>query len=314
LERALASFLVRHGIPVAVVNPRAAREFARSMGHLAKTDSIDALALAHYAQTLAAKADQAGVLFTPPSVELQALQAMVARRTQLIGMRTAEKNRLGGAIRVLQKSIEAVIKTLDKQIAKLDKDIDAHLNRHFTAGGSDMPHAAATQSVQPVRTTYPLKALIASPANVRKEKRTAEDILGIARSISAHGGLLQNLVVVPEEKDGKRTGRVAVTAGETRRLALCLLRDGKVPDAGGFDDEYPVPVLEVASEEATAASASENIHRTQMHPSARKGHLKVSRRAGTRAATSTTTSRSDLTQQPRGFGRVAFHTTDWSQQ
>jgi transposase len=132
LERALASFLVRHGIPVAVVNPRAAREFARSMGHLAKTDSIDALALAHYAQTLAAKADQAGVLFTPPSVELQALQAMVGRRTQLIGMRTAEKNRLGGVIRVLQKSIEAVIKTLDKQIAKLDKDIDAHLNRHFT--------------------------------------------------------------------------------------------------------------------------------------------------------------------------------------
>jgi ParB family chromosome partitioning protein len=78
--------------------------------------------------------------------------------------------------------------------------------------------------------------------------------------------LLQNLVVVPEMKDGKRTGRAAVTAGETRRLALCLLRDGKVPDAGGFDDEYPVPVLEVASEEATAASASENMHRTQMHP------------------------------------------------
>src|SRR5437868_804652 len=37
LERALASFLLRHGVPIAVVNPRAAREFARSMGHLAKT-------------------------------------------------------------------------------------------------------------------------------------------------------------------------------------------------------------------------------------------------------------------------------------
>ena len=63
LERALASFLLRHGLPVAVVNPRAAREFARSMGHLAKTDAIDALALAHLAHTLAAKADQAGVRF-----------------------------------------------------------------------------------------------------------------------------------------------------------------------------------------------------------------------------------------------------------
>jgi transposase len=132
LERALAGFLLRHGVPVAVVNPRAAREFARSMGHLAKTDAIDAVALAHLAQTLAAKANQAGVRFAPPSAEVEALQAMVARRVQLLSMRTAEKNRLGGAIRVLQKSIEAVIKTLDKEIAKLDRDIDTYLERHFT--------------------------------------------------------------------------------------------------------------------------------------------------------------------------------------
>src|SRR5438552_645972 len=109
-ERALAGFLLRHGLPVAVVNPRAAREFARSMGHLAKTDAIDAVALAHLAQTLAAKADQAGVRLTPPSAEVELLQAMVARRVQLLGMRTAEKNRLGGAVRVLHKSIDAVIK------------------------------------------------------------------------------------------------------------------------------------------------------------------------------------------------------------
>lgn len=131
LERALASFLLQRGVPVAVVNPRAAREFARSMGHLAKTDSIDAAALAHYAQTLAAKADQAGVLFAPVSAQIEALQAMVARRAQLLAMRTAEKNRLGGTIRVLHKSIEVVIRTLDKQVAKLDKEIDTHLDRHF---------------------------------------------------------------------------------------------------------------------------------------------------------------------------------------
>jgi transposase len=132
LERALAGYLLRHGLPVAVVNPRAAREFARSMGHLAKTDAIDAVALAHMAQTLAAKVDQAGVRLTPPSAEVELLQAMVARRVQLLGMRTAEKNRLGGAVRVLHQSIAAVIKTLDKEIAKLDRDIDAHLQQHFT--------------------------------------------------------------------------------------------------------------------------------------------------------------------------------------
>lgn len=131
LERALAGFLLQHGLPVAVVNPRAARDFARAMGHLAKTDAIDATALAHYAQTLAARAEQAGVLFAAASSELEALQAMVTRRTQLLGMRTAEKNRLGGSIRVLRQSIEAVIKTLDKEIAKLDKDIGTHLADHF---------------------------------------------------------------------------------------------------------------------------------------------------------------------------------------
>jgi len=84
LERALAGFLLRHRLPVAVVNPRAAREFARSMGHLAKTDAIDAVALAHLAQTLAGKANQAGVPFAPPSAQVEALQAMVARRVQLV--------------------------------------------------------------------------------------------------------------------------------------------------------------------------------------------------------------------------------------
>jgi transposase len=131
LERALAQFLLRHGMPVAVVNPRAAREFARSMGHLAKTDSIDALALAHYAQTLAGKADQTGVRFAPPSDQVEALQALVSRRAQLVGMRTAEKNRLGAAVRVLQPSIRAVIRTLEREIAKLERDIDTLLRQHF---------------------------------------------------------------------------------------------------------------------------------------------------------------------------------------
>jgi transposase len=131
MERPLAGFLLRHGVPVAVVNPRAAREFARSMGHLAKTDRIDALALAHFAQTLAGKANQAGVRFTAPSAEVEALQAMVARRVQLLSMRTAEKNRLGSAPRAVHKSITTVIKTFDKEISKLERDIDAHLERHF---------------------------------------------------------------------------------------------------------------------------------------------------------------------------------------
>ena len=131
LEMALARFVMHRGVRVHVANPRLAREFARSMGHLAKTDAIDATALAHYAHTLAGKADQAGLLFAPPGPELEALQAMLTRRVQLIDMRTAEKNRLGGPVRVMRKSVLAIIEALDKQIAILDKDINAHLKQHF---------------------------------------------------------------------------------------------------------------------------------------------------------------------------------------
>jgi transposase len=131
LEHALASLLLQQGLPVAVVNPRAAREFARSMGHLAKTDAIDALALAHYAHTLAHKADQAGVLLAAVPAQLETLQAMVLRRRQLMDMRTAEMNRRDGAMRVLRQSIDAVIKTLNEQIGAMDKDIGAHLDEHF---------------------------------------------------------------------------------------------------------------------------------------------------------------------------------------
>ena len=131
LEHALASLLLQLGFPVAVVNPRAAREFARSMGHLAKTDAIDALALAHYAHTLAHKADQAGVLLSPLPEHLEALQVIVLRRRQLMDMRTTELNRRGGAMRVLRSSIDAVLKTLNEQIDALDNDIGAHLGEHF---------------------------------------------------------------------------------------------------------------------------------------------------------------------------------------
>lgn len=131
LEQALIGFLIGHGFAVARVNPRAAREFSRSQGHLAKTDAIDARALAHYAHTLAHKADQAGVQFEPVPEQIEALQVLVVRRRQLLDMRTAELNRRTGAMRVLRKSIDAVILTLNEQIAALNSDISSHLGEHF---------------------------------------------------------------------------------------------------------------------------------------------------------------------------------------
>ena len=114
--------------------------------------------------------------------------------------------------------------------------------------------------------TAPLGALVAAKdGNARRKKRTRERIRRMAVSIHMHGGVLQNLVVVPEERDGQQTGRLEVVAGETRRLGLCALRDGWVEDARGYTDDFAVPVLVRSREEATAASTTENIEREDMH-------------------------------------------------
>lgn len=116
-------------------------------------------------------------------------------------------------------------------------------------------------------TTAPLGVLIPSrDGNARKKKRTRERIRRMAVSIHMHGGVLQNLVVVAEEQNGKQTGRLEVVAGETRRLALCALRDGWIEDAKGYTDDFPVPILVRARDEAIAASTTENIEREDMHP------------------------------------------------
>ena len=91
LERAVTSALAAAGLPVVVVNPRQARDFARATGQLAKTDALDARALAHFADVIRP---------TPrplPDAQTQELRALLGRHQQLIVMRTAEQNRLAGA-------------------------------------------------------------------------------------------------------------------------------------------------------------------------------------------------------------------------
>ena len=110
-ERAAVAALAAAGLPVIVLNPRRGREFARAAGVLAKTDRLDAGVLALYAERMK---PPPRALPTPQQRELEDL---VARRAQLVGMLTQEKNRLGQASSAtVRKSIEAVIKALKKQV------------------------------------------------------------------------------------------------------------------------------------------------------------------------------------------------------
>jgi transposase len=117
-ERPAAITLIERGLPVAVVNPRQTRRFAQAIGRLAKTDRIDAAVLAHYAEAVRAAA-RAVVDGTNDE-----LQALLARWRQLVVMENAEKQRLGKAAgRVTRRSCQAMLTSLDKQLAVIDKAI-----------------------------------------------------------------------------------------------------------------------------------------------------------------------------------------------
>jgi len=131
LERECALALCLVETPVIVVNPRQAHDFAKAMGYLAKTDALDAKVLSHFAHTLHASERCERMLFKMPSAQQVTLEALVVRRSQLIGMRVAEGNRLPTAHKSQHKSINAMLKVLQRQIAQVDDDIGRSLGEHF---------------------------------------------------------------------------------------------------------------------------------------------------------------------------------------
>lgn len=130
-ERHVAAALCTAGLAVMVVNPRQARDFAKSMGHLSKTDAIDARVLSHFARTLHQSERRERLLMKLPDANQEALEALLVRHNQLIGMRVAEGNRLAMSHRSQHKSIKAVLKILDTQITAIDKNMDGLLKKHF---------------------------------------------------------------------------------------------------------------------------------------------------------------------------------------
>jgi transposase len=120
-QRAVAAALAAAGLPVVVVNPRQARDFAKATGQLAKTDVLDARALAHFADAVRPAPRPL------PDAQTEELRALLARRRQLVGMRTAEYNRLGTASGRLHVDIQAHITWLDQRLATLDDDLDTML-------------------------------------------------------------------------------------------------------------------------------------------------------------------------------------------
>ena len=114
-----AAALAAAGLPVAVVNPRQVRAFARAIGRLAKTDRLDAAAIAHFAEAV-----------RPPVRPLtdeatRHLQALVARRRQLLEMLVAERNRRHAAADpALHERLDAHLRWLEQALAEIESAID----------------------------------------------------------------------------------------------------------------------------------------------------------------------------------------------
>ena len=122
-ETEVVAALLEAGMPVAVVNPRQVRDFARATGRLAKTDRIDSHVLAHFAQAVRPRS-------TPlPDEATQTLRAALTRRRQLQDILTAERNRIKLAHPSQHPSLQAHIAWLVQAIAACDDDLKSQIQR-----------------------------------------------------------------------------------------------------------------------------------------------------------------------------------------
>lgn len=116
-EVAVTTAMAAAGLPVVVINPRQARDFARATGQLAKTDRLDARILALFAERVRPEPRPL------PTVAARLLDALLTRRRQLIAMILAERNRLGFAPAPLKKPIEKHIRWLQRELQNVDSDL-----------------------------------------------------------------------------------------------------------------------------------------------------------------------------------------------
>ncbi|MCT8353537.1 IS110 family transposase [Photorhabdus kayaii] len=128
-EMPVACVLQTRGLAVAIVNPRQARDFAKAMGYLAKTDKIDAQMLAQLALVLSQQTDRDKIIRVLPSAQQQVLQAMITRRRQLVTLSVSERQRLGSCHPEIRESITLMISFIQEQI----KVIESALSKHIKA-------------------------------------------------------------------------------------------------------------------------------------------------------------------------------------
>lgn len=183
-EAALACALQSSGYAVAVINPRQARDFARAMGQLAKTDSIDARILAQLAEVLQRHPDRDKFIKPLPTAEQQRLAALVTRRRQLISMLGAERNRLQQSHPHTKKSLNTIIKALEKELTRIDDDMTQWIEAKFP----DL--SALLSSVKGVGKTTASTLIAEVPELGKLSRREISALIGVA-PLNRDSGILR---------------------------------------------------------------------------------------------------------------------------
>jgi transposase len=173
-ELACATALQLAGLAVAVINPRQARDFARAMGYLAKTDRIDAAVLAEMAHTLLGRGDLHKLVKPLPDERQLELQGLVTRRRQLMAMKLAEHNRMKMPGVRQRRSLNTIIKALDREIARVDKDLQAFV------GANHAELAALLDSVKGVGKATISTLLAEVPELGKLSGREVSALVGVA--------------------------------------------------------------------------------------------------------------------------------------
>lgn len=173
-EFAAAAAVQAAGLDVAVVNPRMARDFARAVGGLAKTDALDARMLAGFAQVLHQRSDRERFVKPLAGAELQRLQALVQRRRQLVQMLVSERQRLRLSHEVARKSIERVVKLLQKELT----DSEAKMAEHVERRHKEL--AAALRSVPGIGEASLAVLLAELPELGKLDNRRIAALVGVA--------------------------------------------------------------------------------------------------------------------------------------
>src|ERR687889_965132 len=205
LEQPAAAALALAGVPVAIVNPRQVRDFAKAVGRLAKTDRIDAAVLAHFAEAIRPEARPLA------NEQARELAAVLLRRRQLLAMITAEGNRVRTAPKTVGKRIEAHLRWLRKELTRANEDLARTVRESPVWREKD----DLLRSVPGVGPTLSATLLAELPELEHLDRRQLAALVGVA-PLNRDSGTLRGIRTVWGGRSGVRTTLYMATLSATR--------------------------------------------------------------------------------------------------